>query len=147
MTISANDLPTRLQEIIDTFSSVDRDERLELLAEFSDKLPALPEQLQEQRDSLERVQECMVPVYLHAELEPDGLAYYFDIPPAITIVRGYAALLAEGVRGSTPEQVMSIPMYFHEEIGLQNLVGPQRLKGLTALLIYMKRLAFQQTRK
>jgi cysteine desulfuration protein SufE len=147
MTVSANGLPTRLQEIVIAFSSVEPAERLELLVEFSDKLPTLPRRLQAQRDNLERVHECMAPVYLYAEHDPDGMRYYFDIPPAIPTVRGYAALLAEGVHGSPPEQVMSIPLYFHEEIGLQYLVGPQRLKGLSALLIYMKRLAFQQTKK
>lgn len=146
MTATEDTIPPRLQEIIEDFKLAEGQEKLELLLEFSDAMPRLPERLREQHNTMTQVHECMTPVFVHAEIENGGMIFYFDIPPESPTVRGYAALLGEGLRGATPEQVMRIPVHFYEQMGLQHVIGPQRLNGLTALLSYMKRLSFQYTR-
>ncbi len=132
-------LPTRLTEIIDEFKDSDRQEKLELLLEFADKLPALPERLLAQRDAMERVHECMTPVFLQTELHDGGVIFHFDIPPESPTTRGYAALLAEGLRGEPPQAVIAVPGDFFTAMGLQQILSPQRLNGITAILAYMKR--------
>jgi cysteine desulfuration protein SufE len=144
MTVAESTLPPRLQEIIEDFKLCEGQEKLELLLEFSDNMPPLPEWLHEKRGSMEQVHECMTPVFVHADTENGGMVFYFDIPPEAPTVRGYAAMLREGLYGALPEQIMNIPPDFYRQTGIQNLIGPQRLNGLTALLAYLKRLSFQQ---
>jgi cysteine desulfuration protein SufE len=62
-----------------------------------------------------------------------------DIPRESPTVRGYAGILVEGLAGATPEQVLATPDEFYQLLGLQEVITPQRLRGLHALLSYMKR--------
>jgi cysteine desulfuration protein SufE len=142
MTISEA-LPPRLNEILDDFRACEGEEKLELLLEFSDKMQPLPERLHSLRDTMEHVHECMTPVLAHAELVDGGLHFYFDIPLEAPTVRGYAAMLGEGLHGSTPQQVMALPNTLLYDTGLQHVIGPQRLNGMAAMLAYIKRLAFR----
>lgn len=134
-------LPPRLQEIVEDFQIIVGREKLEYLLHFSESLPPLPERLQEEGDELEQVHECMTPVFVYAEVEDGRLQYYFDVPPESPTVRGYAAILQEGTKGLTPEEVLAIPDEFYLEMGLNNVLSGQRLSGLGAILRYCKRLA------
>ncbi|MEI2608354.1 MAG: SufE family protein [Candidatus Promineifilaceae bacterium] len=69
------------------------------------------------------------------------LYYHFDIPPEAPTVRGFASLLHEGINGSTPTQILQIPDQFYLAMGLQHVITGQRLNGIGAMLIHMKRLA------
>jgi cysteine desulfuration protein SufE len=83
----------------------------------------------------------MSPVFMTAE-EADGrLAYHFDIPPESPTVRGFAAILQQGLNGSTPAQVLAVPDQFYLQMGLQNVLSGQRLNGISAILAHMKTLA------
>jgi cysteine desulfuration protein SufE len=137
-------LPPRLQEIIEDFGWLEGREKLELLLEFSEKLPSLPEWLKDRRDSMDKVHECMTPVFIHAETDEGKMRFYFDIPPEAPTVRGYAALLAEGVQGATPEEVLAIPKDFYLEMGLHQVLTHQRMNGIAAILVHMKRLAVKE---
>ena len=144
MSETNNAIPARLQEIIEDFQWAEGQEKLQLLLEFSDRLPSLPERLQEKQDQMEQVHECMTPVCIHAELENGGMHFYFDIPPESPTVRGYAALLGEGLQGVTPEEVLAVPADFYQEMGLHTVLSYQRLNGIMAILAYLKKLAAKQ---
>lgn len=143
---SSGTVPPRLQEIVEEFNLCEGSEKLDLLLEYADKMPPLPEWLREKREQMERVHECMTPVFIHAELEHGRIVLYFDVPQEAPTVRGYASVLREGLNGTTPDEVIGLPVHFYEHMGLQHLVGPQRLNGLTAMLLYIKRLAFQKVK-
>ena len=115
-------LPQRLGEIVEEFADSEGREKLELLLEYSGKMPPLPEWLDGRHDRMDQVQECMTPVFIHAEREGDGLHYYFDVPEEAPTVRGFAALLAEGLNGLAPEQVLRVPDHFYTEMGLQGVL-------------------------
>ena len=136
-------IPPRLEEIIEEFRESDGQEKLELLLEFSERMPALPERMRNNHAHMDQVHECMTPVFIDAENGSDGMTFFFDIPAESPTVRGYAALLAEGVQGSTPEQVLRIPDDFYTQMGLQRVLTGQRLNGISAILAYMKRLALR----
>ena len=61
-------LPETLRGIIEDFQSVPDPEKLELLLEFSDELPALPERYAGHEDEMEQVIECQSPLFLAVEL-------------------------------------------------------------------------------
>lgn len=143
MTEQTTALPARLQEIVDDFKFAEGAEKLELLLEFSRKMPPLPEWLHERRDAMEQVHECMTPVFVYAEAQDSALHYHFDVPPESPTVRGYAELLREGVDGASAEDILRIPGDFYQEMGLQDVLSPRRLNGVHTILAYIKRLATQ----
>lgn len=114
-------------------------ERLEYLVEFAMELPDLPERLMPLRDQMEQVHECQSPVFLHTELEAGKIHFYFDIPREAPTVRGYAGVLAEGLNGATPEEILATPADVYMLLGLHEAITPQRLRGLHSLMIYMQR--------
>lgn len=136
-------LPSRLQEIVEDFAWAEGREKLELLLEYSEKMPPLPDWLN--RDTnMDQVHECMTPVFVHAEQRNGGLHFYFDVPPESPTVRGYAAILGTGLDGTTPEEVLNIPGNFYQEMGLHKVLTAQRLNGMSAIIAYLKRLATQK---
>ncbi|MFN8455930.1 MAG: SufE family protein [Anaerolineae bacterium] len=143
MSESNGPLPPRLQEIVDEFGELEGEEKLQLLFEYSEKMPPLPEWLN--RDAnMEQVHECQTPVFVHAEQENGGMIFYFDVPEESPTVRGYAAILGEGLRGVPADEVMAVPGDFFLGMGLHKVLTQQRLRGITAILAYLKRLAKEQ---
>jgi cysteine desulfuration protein SufE len=49
--------------------------------------------------------------------------------------------MAQGVNGSTPQEVLAIPNDFFLDMGLESILTMQRLNGFAAILAHMKRLA------
>ncbi len=133
--------PPRLREIIEEFRAAAPQERLEYLLEFAESLPDLPEHLASRRDQMEQVHECQTPVFLYAERVNGHLRLHFDIPRESPTVRGYAAVLAEGLSGASPEQVLQVPDDVHLLLGLHEALSPLRLRGLHAVIRYIKRQA------
>jgi cysteine desulfuration protein SufE len=75
------------------------------------------------------------------------MVFHFLVAPESPTVRGFAAIMAEGLRGATPEQVISLPSDFYIPMGLQHVLTPQRMNGLTAIVAHVKRLAVEQLSK
>lgn len=136
-------IPTRLQEIVEDFEFCEGREKLELLLEYSERMPPLPDWLNQEHDTMDQVQECMTPVYVQAQTEDGKMTFFFDVPAESPTVRGYAAIMAEGLQGVTPEEVLSVPAGFYLQMGLQNVLTQQRLNGISAILAHMKRLALK----
>jgi cysteine desulfuration protein SufE len=135
-------LPLKLQEIVDDFASMTREEKIETLVAYSESLPPLPDRLKEERDKMEPVPECMTPVFLHGEKQPDGgIIFYFDIPPQSPTVRGLASLLANGLNGARPEEILSVPADFFLPMNLQEAISQQRINGFIGVLGHMKQTA------
>ena len=144
MNHSQTTLPAKLQSIVEDFQYAEGSEKLELLLEFSQRMPSLPEWLQGHREQMDQVHECMTPVFVHAELQDGRMQFHFDIPPESPTVRGYAALLAEGLSGSTPEEILQVPSDFHTAMELDGVLSPRRVNGIYAILAHMKRLATRE---
>jgi cysteine desulfuration protein SufE len=133
-------LHPRLQEIADDFNSVGDKDRLQLLLEFSQELPPLPERFAEHHDELERVPECQTPLFLAVEVEQDAtVRLYFDAPLEAPTTRGFAAILHAGLDGLGADEVLAVPAEFTTKLGLSDLVSPLRLRGMAAMLGRIKR--------
>lgn len=131
--------PPRLRAIIEEFQEATPRERLEYLLEYSKELPDLPKRLHGARDSMEQVHECQTPVFLHTELENGAVRFDLDIPRESPTVRGYASILVQGFAGCDAGEVLATPEDVYMLLGLHEAITPQRLRGLHALLFYMKR--------
>jgi cysteine desulfuration protein SufE len=137
-------IPTRLEAIIQDFEYCEGREKLELLIQFSESLPELPERFAQQRAGMAPVPECMSPVYLFAETEAGKLHFYFDVPMEAPTVRGFAAIMQQGLEGATPDEVLQVPGDFYQQMGLQGVLSQQRLNGMAAILAHMKQLAVRE---
>lgn len=135
-------LPPQLQEIVDDFAGMTREEKIETLIAYAESLPAIPERVKEENADLDSVPECMTPVSLYAEKGSDGgLRFYFDIPPQSPTVRGLAAILASGLNGLKPEEILSVPADFFIPMNLQEAISQQRINGFTGVLAHMRQAA------
>ena len=135
-------LPPKLQEIVDDFAGMSREEKIETLIAYSESLPPLPDRLKEARDKMDPVPECMTPVFLHSEKGPDGgVLFHLDIPPQSPTVRGLASILSSGLNGSKPEEILSVPADFFLPMNLQEAISQQRINGFIGVLAHMKQAA------
>lgn len=135
-------LPSHLQEIVDDFRQCVGEEKLEYLLDLAEQLPPLPVWLEGKRDQMDQVHECLSPVFVFAEKQPNGtFLFHFDIPPEAPTVRGFASMLQQGINGATLAEIEAIPNEFYLQMGLQTVLTGQRLNGVTAVLSHMKALA------
>lgn len=126
-------MPT-LEEVAEPFRMVDRDMRLELLLEYADKLPDLPEEYESMRDAgLDMVHECQSPVFLHVEVEGDTVHLFGDVPREAPTARAFVSILHEAFDGATPESVADAPSNVLRQLRLAKLLGMQRTQGLSAI--------------
>jgi len=138
--VTATALNPRLQEIVDEFKAVPDKDRLQLLLEFSDELPPLPERYAQRRDLLEPVPECQSPLFLAVEVQNDDtVRLFFDAPPEAPTTRGFAGILHAGLDQLSADEVLATPGEFSSQLGLQDLVSPLRLRGMAAMLGRIKR--------
>ena len=139
-------IPPKLMDIINEFELSEGREKIELLLQYADQMPLLPEHIQKQHKAMDFVEECMTPVYVTAEKDGNGLHFYFDVPAESPTVRGYAAIMAIGLDGTTPNQILNLPNDFYQLMGLDQVLTMQRLNGITAILAHMKRIALEALR-
>lgn len=133
-------LPETLAEIREDFLELPESERLQLLLEFSNELPAVPEKYDGHPELAERVAECQSPVYIILDIDDDGrVAMHATAPRGAPTTRGFASILVQGITGLTPEEMLAIPDDFPQSIGLTRAVSPLRIAGMTGMLIRAKR--------
>jgi cysteine desulfuration protein SufE len=138
--VTAGTLNPRLQEIVDDFNAVSGRDRLQLLLEFSQELPALPDRYAEDPGLLEPVPECQSPLFLAVEVDQDATVHlFFQAPPEAPTTRGFASILYAGLDGLDADEVLATPGEFSSQLGLADLVSPLRLRGMAAMLARIKR--------
>jgi len=142
----ADDLPPRLAEIVETFATSPRQDRLELLLEYSQMLPDLPERLSAHPERLERVPECQSPLFVVAEADDQGRAHlYFDAPAESPTTRGFAGIFHAGLDGESVEEVLAVPADVTHRLNLADVISPLRLRGADALLYRVQRQLRERT--
>ncbi len=141
--MSQTTVPEKLQTIVKTFQSAPKGLRLQLLLEYSKKVPPLPAHLAD--GELERVHECQTPFFVATEIEDDQVHFFFDAPPEAPTTRGFAGVLSEGLDGLSPAEVLATPDNFYEDLKLGEVISPLRLRGMTAIMGRLKRQVREHT--
>ncbi len=148
------ELPAAMQEIADDFADLLAPQRLELLLEFSEGLPQLPERYAGRLGEMEQVHECQSPIFLAVEVgdEPADspgdrpVHLYFSAPQEAPTTRGFAAILHEGLDGLTVDEVLAVPEDAPYRFSLGEAVSPLRLRGMVGMLSRIKRQVALKTR-
>ena len=146
MTDTTVPLPEALEQIREDFLALEQRDRLQLLLEFSNELPELPERYADHPDLLERVVECQSPVFLFVEVDDTRIVHVFVTAPRESpTTRGFASILVQGLAGLDVEQVLAVPQDYPLEIGLTEAVSPLRIRGMMALLGRIQRQVSEKT--
>lgn len=128
------------QEIVEAFQEIPQSVKLDLLLEYSEALPALPELYQNHPELLERVEECQSPVYLFVEVDADTTVHIFlTAPDEAPTTKGFASLLQLALDKEKAKTVLSFDESFVDALGITDLVSPLRIRGLQGMLMRIKR--------
>jgi BolA-like protein 1 len=138
----ATSLPAGLRRIVGAFQAVpDPMLRYKQLLFYASKLKPLPEAL---RCAENKVQGCVSQVWVSPELREGVVFFQADSDSQLTKARsaclggrlsadlrsqGLAALLVEGLSGSTPAEIASVTPDFIEQLGLKQSLTPSRNNG------------------
>jgi cysteine desulfuration protein SufE len=129
-----------LYDIAEEFADLLPEERLELLIDFSRELPKPSGRhgLIAGNETC-RVQECQTPVYLWVGLEDGKTAIEADVPEKSPTVRGLVSVIAAGISGGDPREVLDLPDDLLPILGLQETLGMTRQAGVRGMLARIKR--------
>lgn len=135
-----SELPPKLAELVEDFSAVGVKDRLQLLLELSEELPALPARYDGHREDMEQVHECQTPLFLAVEVDDAHRVHlFFDAPQEAPTTRGFASIMYNGLDGESAETVLAVPNDFYTALGLGEAVSPLRLRGMVAMLSRIKK--------
>ncbi len=117
-----------------TLRDADRDLRLEIMLEYADALPPLPEAFVPMRDAgLNKVHECQSPVFLYVAVQEGRVQLVADAPPEAPTVRSFLAMMVEAFDGQPPATIAAAPGDALAHLGIAQLIGMQRTRGLRAI--------------
>jgi cysteine desulfuration protein SufE len=129
----------KLDDLLNEFNGLDPEERLELLIDFAETLPELSsehEALRQHGDC--RVQECQTPVFLWVDVIDGRVRLAAHVPEKSPTVRGFLAMLVEGLSGETPGAVESVPDDIVTRLGLEDALGMTRQRGFKGIVSRIK---------
>ena len=113
-------LTAALRQTVDDFHAMEEQDRLQLLLEFADELPPLPERYAEHPDLLERVAECQSPVFLFVEVD-ERVHVHATAPEEAPTTRGFASILAQGLEGASVDEALAVPSDYPRQLGLDRI--------------------------
>lgn len=138
MSEAQRELPAGLTEIRDDFLALSVPDRLQMLLEFSESLPEVPDGIVPE-DAWEQVVECQSPVFIHVDCEPEKPVIYATAPQEAPTTRGFASILVQGLSGLNREQILAVPGDFPQSLGLNEAVSFLRLRGMAGMLARIQR--------
>lgn len=135
-----NSVQDSLDAIVDEFSDLDGREKLELLVDFANGLPPLPPEYEARKAAEDRrVHECQTPVFLWTEAEGGRAKLVAEVAPEAPTVKGFVAILAKAVNGRPVADVVALSDDVLDRMGLVDVLGMMRARGLRAIVARVKR--------
>jgi cysteine desulfuration protein SufE len=152
--VDTTGLPAALAEIAEDFAELPVAERLQLLLEFSEELPDLPERYAGAPEKMEQVHECQSPLFLTVEVDEESapdpgkrvVSLFFSAPAEAPTTRGFAGILQQGLDGLTVDEILAVPEDAPYRFSLAEAVSPLRLRGMVGMLSRIKRQVALKTR-
>lgn len=129
-----------VDELLEEFSDCSDRERLQLILEFGDELPSLPEHYKTEEN---RVRGCQSNVWLISHFADDGAArMHFEGDSDGQIVRGLIAVLFSLVNDKTPEEILAVDLDgVFKQLHLSRYVSHMRSSGLASMIKRVRDLA------
>ena len=121
----------RQQKLVEEFSKLQNwEERYKKVIEIGKTLPKLPSDYYNEKFL---VKGCQSQVWLHAQLAENGQVQLFADSDAM-IVKGLVAILLQVYSEAEPDDILSSPPTFIEELGFRSHLSPSRANGLMSMV-------------
>jgi len=133
------------QKIISKFAEFnDWDEKYSFLIKLGKDLGDLDPEIKIEKN---KISGCQSEVWMHAKLDDNKMVIYGDSDAMI--VKGLVAMLIQVYSNQSPEDILSSPPEFLQQIGIDKHLSPTRKNGLGAMLkqIQLFALAFKTVAK
>jgi len=133
------------QKIISKFAEFnDWDEKYSFLIKLGKDLGDLDPEIKIEKN---KISGCQSQVWMHAKLDDNKMVIYGDSDAMI--VKGLVAMLIQVYSNQSPEDILSSPPEFLQQIGIDKHLSPTRKNGLGAMLkqIQLFALAFKTVAK
>jgi cysteine desulfuration protein SufE len=127
--------PAPLQKLVDLFSGLPESERRELLIHYAAGSSRFAPQEGEafEIEDLRKDEECTDTVGIHVRLRDGRCQFWISLGPEVqTLTRALTSVLAEGLSGATPGEIMAVPESVIDRIVGETLV---RLRSRTAYYV------------
>jgi len=129
-----------LEQKVKRFRALSRELRLQALLGHAKRFPDLPAELAAARDrGLGRVEECQTPLFLWVGVEDGRVRIHADAPREAPTVRGFVGFLVEALDGAPPATVAELPEDLMDQMGLDEVLGVVRSRGLGAVIRRIRR--------
>lgn len=139
-------MPKQLDQLLAEFVGTDPAEALEILIELGEKLPPLsPERKAIPVPAACRVQECQTPVDLWVDVAAGRVRLEAQVPEKSPTVRGFVALLVNGLADADASEIEALPDDFLPLLGLEQTLGMTRRRGFHGLVARIKREVARQS--
>lgn len=118
-------------ELVEEFGFFDNwMDRYQYIIDMGKALPDIPE---EWRTSEYRIEGCQSNVWIHHELQENGLLH-FDAMSDAAIVEGLIAVVMRLYNERSPAEILETPTDTFKQLGLEQHLSPTRNNGLHAML-------------
>ena len=134
-------IPPSIDRVLRLFRSMNREEKMQALVQYSKKLEPLPERFRNLDRAAFNVPECQTRVDIFPELRDGKMYFYADLntreSPTIAAV---LAIVFSAVNGQPPSTTINIPGDF-VSILMESIGLAAREPGLNAMINRLKRYA------
>jgi len=136
---AAASIPPSIDRVLRLFRSMNREEKMQALVQYSKKLEPLPERFRNLDRAAFNVPECQTRVDIFPELRDGKLYFYADLnareSPTIAAV---LAIVFGAVNGQPPSTTINIPGDFVSTL-MESIGLAAREPGLNAMITRLKR--------
>jgi cysteine desulfuration protein SufE len=135
-------IPEGIGKLLRRFAALPPDLTRQALVQYANRLPPLPEHLQQLDTEQYKVHECQTPVAIFPEVVDGRMYFYAEVPQGAPTIRALLAMLFEALNGQPPSVTLAIPSDFVRQV-MQNIGLGTREVGLNAMVERLKRAARQ----
>jgi cysteine desulfuration protein SufE len=121
----------RQQQLVEEFSILKNwEDRYKKVIDIGKTLSPIPGEYQTDKYL---VKGCQSQVWLHAQMQDSGCVLLLADSDAM-IVKGLVAILLRVYSESTPDDILSSPPVFIEQLGFKSHLSPSRANGLMSMV-------------
>jgi cysteine desulfuration protein SufE len=146
-TTETHGLPPSIERVLARFRSLPREEKMQLLVQYSRKLEPVPERFRDLPDGQFTVPECQTRVDIFPEVRDGKIHYYADLDCRQSpTIAAFLAILFGAINDQPPAVTLAIPDDFVQQV-MANIGLAAREVGLNAILARVKRYAAEAAGK
>lgn len=132
-------LPTAVQQVLDRFGRLSREEKMQALVSYAKKLEPLPDRYMAIDRSNFSIPECQTRVDIFPEMQDGRLHFYADVNVRQSpTIAAFLAILFQAVNDEPPSTTLALPNDFARRV-MEGIGLAARESGLNAMVHRLKR--------